>query len=65
MCADSGPAQYNDGNGQVWLALITFLYVDLFDTTGYVGLAVFGHDPFSDYTAHTPPVHFMPWYDQL
>jgi len=27
-------ADYNYGNGQVWVALITFLYVDLFDTTG-------------------------------
>ncbi|KAF8754688.1 Permease family [Rhizoctonia solani] len=25
---------YNYGKGQVWIALITFLYVDLFDTTG-------------------------------
>lgn len=27
-------ADYNYGNPKVWLALITFLYVDLFDTTG-------------------------------
>jgi xanthine/uracil/vitamin C permease (AzgA family) len=26
--------QYNYAKGQVWIALITFLYVDLFDTTG-------------------------------
>jgi AGZA family xanthine/uracil permease-like MFS transporter len=27
-------ADYNYFNGRVWSALITFLYVDLFDTTG-------------------------------
>jgi len=29
-------ADYNYFNGRVWQALITFLYVDLFDTTGWV-----------------------------
>jgi len=32
---DNGGVEYDAyGKGQVWLALVTFLYVDLFDTTG-------------------------------
>jgi adenine/guanine/hypoxanthine permease len=33
-CLRVSSMQFNYKSGQVWLALITFLYVDLFDTTG-------------------------------
>jgi len=44
-------ADYNYFNARVWQALITFLYVDLFDTTGWV----FSHLSLSSFALSSLP----------